>query len=61
MTALVVVLMFVGFVVLDVVVRRMSQRMQERREHREREAVLETSMGTVVVKLYVQVTETVSF
>jgi CheY-like chemotaxis protein len=44
MTALVVVLMFVGFVVLDVVVRDVSRRVRERRAQRERAAVLETSL-----------------
>jgi CheY-like chemotaxis protein len=44
MTALIVVLMFVGFVILDVVVRGVTRRMQERREQKERAAVLETSM-----------------
>jgi CheY-like chemotaxis protein/glycine cleavage system H lipoate-binding protein len=44
MTALVVVMMFVGFVILDVVVRRVNLRMQERRAQRERETVLMTSL-----------------
>jgi CheY-like chemotaxis protein len=44
MTALVVVLMFVGFVILDVVVRSVSRRVQEKRAMKEREAVLETSL-----------------
>ena len=44
MTALVVVLMFVGFVVLDVAVRGVARRLEERRAAREREAALETSL-----------------
>jgi CheY-like chemotaxis protein len=44
MTALLVVLMFVAFVVIDLLVRRTSQRMAEARARREREAVLQTSL-----------------
>lgn len=47
MTALVVVLMFVGFVVLDLVVRGASRRWQEIRVRRERQAVLETALDIV--------------
>jgi CheY-like chemotaxis protein len=42
MTALVVVLMFVGFAVLDVAIRALARRAGERRALREREAVLKT-------------------
>ena len=45
MTALLVVLMFVGFVVIDILVRRTSERMAEKRARREREAVLQTSLN----------------
>jgi CheY-like chemotaxis protein len=45
MTALLVVLMFVGFVVVDILVRRTSERMAEKRARREREAVLQTSLN----------------
>jgi len=45
MTALLVVLMFVAFVVIDIVVRRTSERMAEKRARREREAVLQTSLN----------------
>ncbi len=44
MTALLVVLMFVGFVVIDVLVRVAHRRMEEARERRAREAVLQTSL-----------------
>jgi CheY-like chemotaxis protein len=44
MTALLVVLMFVGFVVIDVLVRMAHRRMDAARERREREAVLHTSL-----------------
>ena len=44
MTALVVVLMFLGFVLLDVAVRRVGRRIEERRTRREREAALEISL-----------------
>lgn len=44
MTALVVVFMFLGFVILDVVVRAASRRMQAKRALKERAAVLETSL-----------------
>lgn len=45
MTALLVVLMFVGFMVIDILVRRTSERMAEKRARREREAVLQTSLN----------------
>ncbi len=45
MTALLVVLMFVGFVIIDILVRRTSERMAEKRARREREAVLQTSLN----------------
>jgi len=45
MTALLVVLMFVGFVVIDILVRRTSERIAEKRARREREAVLQTSLN----------------
>ena len=44
MTALVVVLMFVGFVVLDVLVRAVTRRLAEKRAIHEREAVLQTAV-----------------
>jgi CheY-like chemotaxis protein len=44
MTALLVVLMFVGFVAIDVLVRLAHRRMDEARARREREAALETSL-----------------
>lgn len=44
MTALLVVLMFVGFVVIDMLVRTATRRAQEARLRREREAVLETAV-----------------
>ncbi len=44
MTALLVILMFVAFVVIDLLVRRASERMAETRARREREAVLQTSL-----------------
>jgi len=44
MTALLVVLMFVAFVVIDILVRKTSERMAEKRARREREAVLQTSL-----------------
>ena len=45
MTALLVVLMFVAFVVIDILVRKTSERMAEKRARREREAVLQTSLN----------------
>jgi CheY-like chemotaxis protein len=44
MTVLIVVLMFVGFIVLDVLVRLVTRRLQERRARREREAALDTAL-----------------
>ncbi len=44
MTALLVVLMFVGFVIIDILVRKTSERMAEKRAKRERETVLQTSL-----------------
>ena len=44
MTALLVVLLFVGFVVIDALVRLITRRMIEGRERRERALVLETSL-----------------
>ncbi len=44
MTALLVVLMFVGFVALDFFVRRFAKRMEESRARQEREAVLQTQV-----------------
>jgi CheY-like chemotaxis protein len=44
MTALVVVFMFLGFVILDVVVRSAGRRMQAKRALKERASVLETSL-----------------
>jgi CheY-like chemotaxis protein len=44
MAVLVVVLMFVGFVVVDIVVRAVTQRIGERRLRREREAALATAV-----------------
>lgn len=44
MTALLVVLMFVGFVALDVLVRAAHRRLEQARERREREAALDSSL-----------------
>jgi CheY-like chemotaxis protein/glycine cleavage system H lipoate-binding protein len=44
MTVLIVVLMFVGFVVADVLVRTARRRLDERRARRERAAALDTSV-----------------
>jgi CheY-like chemotaxis protein len=44
MTALLVVLMFLGFVAIDVLVRVVHRRLDEARERREREAALQTSL-----------------
>jgi CheY-like chemotaxis protein len=44
MTALLVVLMFVGFVLLDALVRLAARRLEETRARREREAVLATAL-----------------
>lgn len=44
MTALLVVLMFAGFILIDVVVRVSTRRLREARERRAREAVLQTSL-----------------
>lgn len=44
MTALVVVVIFIGFVLLDLLVRNVTRRVRQRRELRERQAVLETSV-----------------
>lgn len=44
MTALLVVLMFLGFVLLDVLVRVAHRRLDDARERRERAAALETSL-----------------
>jgi len=44
MTALLVIVMFVGFVLLDVLVRFVGRRMQESRTRREREAVLASAV-----------------
>ncbi len=44
MTALIVVLMFIGFVLLDLMVRAVARRTAEQRRRREREAVLKTSI-----------------
>jgi CheY-like chemotaxis protein len=44
MTALIVVLVFVGFVVLDLLVRATTRRMEQKRLRREREAVLLTAV-----------------
>lgn len=44
MTALLVVLLFVGFIVIDTLVRLLARRMAESRDRRERAAVLETSL-----------------
>ena len=44
MTVLVVVLMFVGFVLVDLVVRTVTRRIEERRQRREREAALATAV-----------------
>ena len=44
MTALLVVLMFVGFVLIDVMVRRTARRLAEQKARRDREAVLQTSL-----------------
>jgi CheY-like chemotaxis protein len=44
MTALLVVLMFVGFILIDLLVRFTSTRVSEARARREREAVLQTAL-----------------
>ncbi len=44
MTVLIIVLMFVGFVVADILVRTARDRLEERRVRREREAALVTSV-----------------
>lgn len=44
MTALVVVLMFVGFVILDLLVRATSRRIEEKRRVKKREEVLHTAL-----------------
>ena len=44
MTALLVVLMFVGFVLLDMAVRVLGRRLLAAREQRDRAAVLQTSL-----------------
>ena len=44
MTALVVVLMFVGFVVLDLLVRATTRRLEDKRRIRKREEVLHTAL-----------------
>jgi CheY-like chemotaxis protein len=44
MTALIVVLMFLGFVILDVIVRAITRRMATQRERRRREDVLRTAV-----------------
>lgn len=44
MTALVVVLMFVGFVILDLLVRATTRRIEEKRRIRKREELLHTSL-----------------
>lgn len=44
MTALLVVLLFVGFIVIDALVRLITRRMTEARERRKRALVLETSL-----------------
>lgn len=44
MTVLIVVFLFVGFVVLDVLVRAARRRFEERRARREREAALDTGL-----------------
>ena len=44
MTALLVVVMFVGFVLIDVMVRRTTRRLAEQKARRDREAVLQTSL-----------------
>jgi CheY-like chemotaxis protein len=44
MTALLVILMFVGFVLLDALVRHVARRMQQTRLRREREAVLASAV-----------------
>ena len=44
MTVLIVVLMFAGFMVLDVLVRIVTRRLEQRRARREREAALDTSL-----------------
>ena len=44
MTALLVVLMFVGFVVLDFAVRTLRERAEQARARRQREAVLQASL-----------------
>ena len=44
MTVLIVLLLFAGFVVLDLLVRAAAKRLQIRRERREREAALDTGL-----------------
>jgi CheY-like chemotaxis protein len=44
MTAILIVLTFVGFIALDVLVRTVTRRMRDARDRREREAILETSV-----------------
>jgi CheY-like chemotaxis protein len=44
MTALLIILLCVVFVVADILVRSASKRMEESRRHREREAILKTSV-----------------
>jgi CheY-like chemotaxis protein len=44
MTPILVVVMFVGFVLLDVLVRALTRKWSERRSRRQREAILKTSM-----------------
>lgn len=44
MTALLMILLVVLFVVADIVVRAVSKRMEEKRRHQEREAVLKTAV-----------------
>jgi CheY-like chemotaxis protein len=44
MVVLIVVLMFVGFVVADIVVRDATRRLAQRRAHRERAAALDTAL-----------------
>jgi len=44
MTALLVVLMFAGFLAIDILVRLSARRLKERRDQREREAILETAV-----------------
>ena len=44
MAVLIVVLMFVGFIVADILVRAVSRRLSERRTRRERAAALATAV-----------------